>query len=123
MRRGSLSVPPDSPHVLTFQPLLCEQAKSVVAGGLAVAVEPVINLEELLAPISGENPAGENLLYSGLHDDVREARRAEEALDQGEWKREIKTYDWPKVVDLSAKALDSNTKDYKDGVCLRGSDA
>ena len=106
-----MSVPPDSPHVLTFQPLLCEQAKSVVAGGLAVAVEPVINLEELLAPISGENPAGENLLYSGLHDDVREARRAEEALDQGEWKREIKTSDWPKVVDLSAKALGSKTKD------------
>ena len=59
--------------------------------------EPVINVQELLSPIPGENPAGENLRYSGVHDQIREARRAEEALEQGDWKRDTKTADWPEV--------------------------
>jgi len=33
---------------------------------------PVLDLEVLLAPIAGENPCGENLQYSGLHDEIRD---------------------------------------------------
>jgi len=73
--------------------------------------EPVINVQELLSPIPGENPAGENLRYSGVHDQIREARRAEEALEQGDWKRDTKTADWPEVKNLSAGALSTKTKD------------
>jgi type VI secretion system protein ImpA len=71
----------------------------------------VIDIEALLAPIPGENPAGENLQYSGLHDELREARRADEDLEQGDWKRELKTADWRLVISLSTEALTSRTKD------------
>ena len=41
---------------------------------------PVIDLEALLQPISEENPAGEYLRYSGIYDQIAEARRADENL-------------------------------------------
>jgi len=71
----------------------------------------VIDVEALLAPISGDNPAGENLQYSGLHDEIREARRSEEALAQGDWQRELKAADWDLTLELSEKALKTQTKD------------
>ncbi|HEY0007058.1 MAG TPA: type VI secretion system protein TssA [Pyrinomonadaceae bacterium] len=76
-----------------------------------VSAPEVVNVETLLAPIPGENPAGENLQYSGLHDEIREARRAEDTLAQGDWKREPKTADWHKVFELSKTALEIRTKD------------
>jgi len=69
------------------------------------------NLETLLAPIPGEKPAGENLAYNAVVDEIREARRADEDLEQGEWKRELKSADWPKVVALASNALATRTKD------------
>ena len=71
----------------------------------------VIEIEALLAPISDDNPAGENLQYSGLHDEIREARRADENLEQGDWKRDLKVADWRQVVSLSSEALVARTKD------------
>jgi type VI secretion system protein ImpA len=70
-----------------------------------------IDIEALLQPIAGENPAGENLQYSGLHDEIREARRAEDNLSQGDWQRDVKTADWDRVVELSTDALSNKTKD------------
>lgn len=72
---------------------------------------PMMDVEGLLVPIPGDNPAGENLQYSGLHDRIREARRAEEDLAQGDWQRELKAADWDEVVSLSTEALTSQTKD------------
>jgi type VI secretion system protein ImpA len=71
----------------------------------------VIDVEALLAPISGDNPAGENLQYGGLHDEIREARRAEDALAQGDWQRELKAADWDLTLELAEKALKTQTKD------------
>ncbi|HST22727.1 MAG TPA: type VI secretion system protein TssA [Blastocatellia bacterium] len=71
----------------------------------------VINVESLLVPISDENSAGENLQYSGLHDEIREARRADDDLEQGDWKRDLKTADWRQVFTLSTEALTDKTKD------------
>ncbi len=71
----------------------------------------VIDIEALLVPIPGENPAGENLQYSGLHDEIREARRADDDLVQGDWKRDLKTADWRQVLSLSMEALTDKTKD------------
>lgn len=70
-----------------------------------------IDFETLLAPISEENPSGENLQYSGLYDEIREARRADDNLAQGSWQRELKTADWRQVVDLAVGALKTQTKD------------
>ena len=83
-----------------------------------MAYQPILNFEELLAPIPGENPCGENLLYSGLHDAVREARRAEDALPQGEWEREVKAADWGQVASLATEALRTKTKDLQIGAWL-----
>lgn len=76
-----------------------------------MAYEPVINLNELLAPIPGSNPCGENLLYSGLYDQIRKARLAEADLPQGDWAREVKTSDWNLVKTLALNALTDKTKD------------
>lgn len=71
----------------------------------------VIDVEALLAPVAGENPSGENLQYSGLHDEIREARRADDDLEQGNWKRDLKTADWQQVYSLATEALADKTKD------------
>jgi type VI secretion system protein ImpA len=71
----------------------------------------VIDIEALLVPVAGENPSGENLQYSGLHDEIREARRADDDLEQGDWKRDLKTADWRQVLSLSTEALTDKTKD------------
>ncbi|MEO8053551.1 MAG: type VI secretion system protein TssA [Acidobacteriota bacterium] len=72
---------------------------------------PVFNLDALLAPIAGENPSGENLQYSGLHDEIREARRADDDVSQGDWVHELKVADWEKVAELSGESLAGKTKD------------
>ena len=70
------------------------------------------DLEKLLAPISGQRPAGENLRYDPLYDEVREARREEDpALPQGVWKVDPKKADWKAVESLAQGALESKSKD------------
>src|SRR4051794_19428341 len=75
------------------------------------ATPEVINVGALLEPIAGDRPAGESLQYSGIYDEIREARRSEDVLEQGEWKRETKVADWAEVMNLSLRALSSQTKD------------
>jgi type VI secretion system protein ImpA len=76
-----------------------------------VAYESSIDVEQLLSPIPGESPVGANLMYVGLHDQIREARRADETLAQGDWKYDLKTANWHQVVALTTDALGSKTKD------------
>jgi type VI secretion system protein ImpA len=71
----------------------------------------VVDMAALLAPIDGENPSGENLQYVGIHDEIREARRAEDTLEQGDWKREPKVSDWHAVESIAVDALSTRTKD------------
>jgi type VI secretion system protein ImpA len=63
---------------------------------------PSIDLDVLLAPIAGDNPSGADLRYHKLTEDIKEARRREEDLDLGVWKREVKTADFDKVVAFEA---------------------
>jgi type VI secretion system protein ImpA len=72
---------------------------------------PVINFESLFAPVSEEKPAGEYLRYSGIYDEISEARRADENLSQGEWQTELKVADYRKVISLAVPTLEKNTKD------------
>ena len=78
----------------------------------------VINLELMLQPISEENPVGENLRYSGIYDEITEARRADDDAAQGEWVTELKVADFRKVVVLAAPALEKDTKDLQIGAWL-----
>lgn len=79
---------------------------------------PVIDIEALLQPISAEKPAGESQQYSGLYDEIREARRSDDLLAQGQWQFEPKLADYRKVISLAIPALTSETKDLQISVWL-----
>ncbi len=72
---------------------------------------PLLDFDRLLAPVSDDRPSGESLQYSGLYDEIREARRADDVLEQGDWKRELKVADWDEAVALATDALLTKTKD------------
>lgn len=76
-----------------------------------LTIPPVIDLNGLLQPISEEKPSGESLQYSGLYDEIREARRADLDLAQGQWQIELKTADYRQVIELAVPALQTQTKD------------
>lgn len=80
------------------------------------SLAPVIDFENLLTPIPGENPSGESLQYAGLYDEIREARRADKDVSQGEWQTELKVSDFRKVVSLAVPALSTKTKDLQ--ICV-----
>ena len=68
--------------------------------------------ERLLAPITEQVPTGEPLIYEGTYDNIREARREDDAtLPRNEWDTELKKADWPQVYKLCLKALTTQTKD------------
>ncbi|QQS39643.1 MAG: type VI secretion system protein TssA [Acidobacteriota bacterium] len=71
----------------------------------------VVDLRALLKPVSADNPAGEYLRYSGIYDEINEARRADDNLAQGEWQHELKLADYRRVIDLAIPALENETKD------------
>jgi len=74
-------------------------------------IPPVIDLDALLAPISEENPGGDSLRYSGIYDEISDARRADIDIAQGEWQTELKTADYRKVVEVAVNALTTLSKD------------
>lgn len=78
----------------------------------------VIDLEALLSPISEEKPSGEPMRYSGLYDEISEARRADEDVEQGDWKVALKVADFRQVINLAVPALTSDTKDLQIAVWL-----
>lgn len=79
---------------------------------------PVVDLDLILQPIAGENPSGEDVKYSGIYDQIREARRAGDDLDQGDWKTEVKYADYRLVVDLAVPSLTTTSKDLQIAVWL-----
>jgi len=66
---------------------------------------------DLLNPISAEQPAGENLRYAPIYDKIKEARREDDDAPQGEWTRERKVADWPLTIKLISETLATKTKD------------
>src|SRR5438876_1060124 len=87
--------------------------ESVAADAASDEEQPpgVIDLNALLRPIPGENPSGENLRYSGLYDEISDARRADDNLNQGEWQTELKVADFRRVIDIVVPALTNQSKD------------
>ncbi|EMF07041.1 ImpA family type VI secretion-associated protein [Serratia marcescens VGH107] len=67
----------------------------------------------ILVPISPENPAGDNLEYEPVFDEIRQARESDlDYLPQDEWSvSEPRKADWNRVRTLSEKALQEQTKD------------
>jgi type VI secretion system protein ImpA len=69
-----------------------------------------LSLATLAAPIEGGS--GEDLSFSALFDQIKEARRADpDYLTQGDWQTDLKTANWEQVIDLSAQGLAEQSKD------------
>jgi type VI secretion system protein ImpA len=70
--------------------------------------------DDLLTPIPGENPSGSDLRYNSrvpIYDQVKEARRQDDDLAQGDWQHERKVADYAKVINLTQDGLASKSKD------------
>jgi type VI secretion system protein ImpA len=76
-------------------------------------LDPLLtDLDRLTAPISAENPCGAWLRYEVTYDEVRGARREDDAgLPQGVWASELKRANWATVEKLCAEALAERSKD------------
>ena len=71
-----------------------------------------IDIQELLQPIPGANPAGEPLRYQGTYDRIADARREDDpTLSQGIYKSSLKRADWASVEAICIDALTKRTKD------------
>lgn len=70
-----------------------------------------IDIPLLLQAISEETPSGADFKYHPLAEKIKEARRQEENLAQGVWKREVKAADYTLVLKLSSEALSKYSKD------------
>jgi type VI secretion system protein ImpA len=70
--------------------------------------------EDILAPIAGENPSGIDLRYDTkllIYDKIREARRQDDGLAQGDWQSERKIANYPSVIKLAQDTLATISKD------------
>ena len=72
----------------------------------------MINIDELLNPISEESPCGEYLRYEPIYDEIQEYRREDDPqLSQGVWERDIKKANWPQLLITCEDLLKHKTKD------------
>lgn len=71
--------------------------------------------EDLLAPVAGENPSGDDLYYDKVFDQIKEARREDEDdLPEGDWERaQKKKADHRAVIKLAGEALAKKSKDLR----------
>ena len=74
-------------------------------------MQQVIDIKMLLTPISDESPTGEDLSFSTEFSEIKEARRADDDLPQGEWTRENKVAEWASVQQRTVDLLHTRTKD------------
>ncbi|EBD4389313.1 type VI secretion system protein TssA [Salmonella enterica] len=73
-----------------------------------------INIDALLHPISDASPAGVNVEYELVYDEIRQARVSDPIdLPQGEWSTELRKADWAKVARLSMQLLQQSSKDFQ----------
>jgi len=71
-----------------------------------------IDIDRLLQPIPGDDPAGADLRYEGIYDELREARREDDpSLPQGVWAADLKRADWARLRELAVGALAERSKD------------
>src|ERR1017187_3349715 len=74
--------------------------------------------DDLFKPIPGDNPSGANLRYDPVTDKIKEARREDLELPQGDWKTALKTAEYPLVIKLAGEALAKRGKDLQIAVWL-----
>ena len=72
---------------------------------------PTIDLDQLLSPIEGDNPCGEDLRWDLVYDQINEAcsEKDKDALVESE----EPSAQWPLVVDLATEVLGQRSKDLR----------
>jgi len=71
-------------------------------------------IDDLIDPISVDQPAGVDLRWAPEWDRIREARRADDSLEAGQLaKRERKVADWPLAQQLAMEMLRERSKDLR----------
>lgn len=79
----------------------------------------MFSAEQLLLPISNEQPSGVDLAFSPELDAITLARKFDDpSLDQGEWIADLKEADWDFVVRSCAGLLAGSSKDLRLAVWL-----
>lgn len=79
----------------------------------------MFSAEQLLNPISTDQPSGISLAYSPELDAIAHARKFDDpSLDQGEWVTDLKEADWDFVVQRCAALLETTSKDLRLAVWL-----
>jgi type VI secretion system protein ImpA len=72
------------------------------------------DVEALLAPIAGADPAGASMRYDPLYLGVAQARQEDDAsLPMGEWERPLKKADWKTVAANCSQLLGKRSKDFQ----------
>lgn len=74
--------------------------------------------DDLLDPIPGPSPGGISLRYDPVTDQIKEARREELEVPQGDWKTTVKTADYALAIKLAGEALVKKGKDLQIAVWL-----
>ncbi len=69
------------------------------------------DIEEFLKPISDEAPAGQDVRYDVVYDEIRDARESDPDLPQGEWVEARKVADFKRVAQLAGEVLRKRSKD------------
>jgi type VI secretion system ImpA family protein len=68
--------------------------------------------DKLLSPISPDQPAGGDLRYDAVYDQLRDLRREDDAtLPQGVWQSDQKKADWRTVESVCLEVLETRSKD------------
>lgn len=76
-----------------------------------MASAAVIDIEQFLTPIAGENPCGENLRYDPAYSEIEQAR-SQRDTDPLVANEDV-AVDWPKVIELATAYLTERSKDLR----------
>jgi len=77
--------------------------------------------DDLLNPIAGDNPSGADVRRDSklsLYDKIKEARRQDDDLPQGEWRHERKVANYQLVTNLAQEGIATSSKDLQLAVWL-----
>ncbi|MDQ2820228.1 MAG: type VI secretion system protein TssA [Pseudomonadota bacterium] len=79
----------------------------------------MLNLDELLAPVSAAQPCGEDLAFSPELDAIARARQSDDpSIDQGAWVTTLKEADWKFVAQQCGSLIARRSKDLQLAVWL-----
>ena len=79
----------------------------------------MLDIDQLLAPVSEQDPCGEDIGFSGEVDAISKARQADDpTLEQGAWVTSLKEADWKFVAARCAQLIEKRSKDLRLAVWL-----